>query len=104
MDLPIDADLVVLSACDTARGRAADGEGVVGLSWSFFAAGASSAVVSQWSVDSSSTTDLMIAFHERLRAHASAADALRGAALALLGVPAYRHPFYWAGFVVVGAP
>ncbi|MGE0044086.1 MAG: CHAT domain-containing protein, partial [Vicinamibacterales bacterium] len=105
MDLPIDADLVVLSACETARGRWADGEGIVGLSWSFFAAGASAAVVSQWNVDSSSTTDLMIAFHEqRLKGHANAADALRAAARALLATPAWRHPFYWAGFGVVGAP
>jgi CHAT domain-containing protein/tetratricopeptide (TPR) repeat protein len=116
MDLGITADLAVLSACETARGRLGDGEGVIGLSWSLFAAGASTAVVSQWAVDSASTTSLMIAFHERLlrtsstnRGNTSGAgrttapDALRAASLALMKNPSYRHPFYWAGFIVMGA-
>jgi CHAT domain-containing protein len=110
-DLPVDADLVVLSACETAKGPVGDGEGVIGLSWSLFAAGASTAVVSQWAVDSASTTALMIAFHERLllsqphgRDAANAPEALRVAAMRLMRTPAHRHPFYWAGFVVFGAP
>ncbi|MGE3275910.1 MAG: CHAT domain-containing protein [Vicinamibacterales bacterium] len=105
MDLPLEADLVVLSACETARGRSTDGEGVVGLSWSLFAAGASTAVVSQWEVDSASTTQLMIGFHQhRLQDARPAAEALRAASRALIAAPATRHPFYWAGFIVVGAP
>jgi len=112
MDLGINADLVVLSACETARGAVGEGEGVVGLSWSLFAAGASTAVVSLWEVDSASTTQLMIAFHERLLAAPVAAggsrrtapQALRDAARRVMKTPAYRHPFYWAGFVAVGAP
>jgi len=83
---------------------------VIGLTWSLFAAGASTAVVSQWEVDSASTTALMIAFHERLllsprngRDPVAAPDALRVAALRLMRGAAYRHPFYWAGFVVIGA-
>jgi CHAT domain-containing protein len=110
MDQPLDVDLAVLSACDTARGTIGDGEGVIGLSWSLFAAGASTAVVSQWEVDSASTTALMIAFHERLllsarggRSLSDTPEALRVAAMRLMRGPAYRHPFYWAGFVVVGA-
>lgn len=110
MNLPLDVDLAVLSACETARGPIGDGEGVIGLTWSLFAAGASTAVVSQWEVDSASTTALMIAFHERLllsprngRDPVAAPDALRVAALRLMRGAAYRHPFYWAGFVVIGA-
>ncbi len=110
MNLPLDVDLAVLSACETARGPIGDGEGVIGLSWSLFAAGASTAVVSQWEVDSASTTALMIAFHERLllsprngRDPVAAPEALRVAAMRLMRGPAYRHPFYWAGFVVIGA-
>lgn len=110
MNLGLDADLAVLSACETARGAIGDGEGVIGLSWSLFAAGASTAVVSQWEVDSASTTALMIAFHERLIVSSGAArdrtrapEALRVAATRLMRTPAYRHPFYWAGFIVVGA-
>lgn len=109
MNLGLNADLAVLSACETARGPVGDGEGVIGLSWSLFAAGASAAVVSQWEVDSASTTALMIAFHERLLLTPSngravaAPEALRVAAMRLMRGPAYRHPFYWAGFVVIGA-
>jgi len=106
LDLGITADLVVLSACQTARGGNTWGEGVIGLSWSLFAAGASTAVVSQWEVDSASTTSLMIAFHQaRLRpgASAGAAEALRLAAMTVMKNPNYRHPFYWAGFIAVGA-
>ncbi len=106
-DLELNADLVVLSACETARGAFGGGEGVIGLSWALLAAGASSAVLSQWEVDSASTTALMIAFHERLLTGESVIDsapeALRGAALELLKDSRYRHPFYWAGFVVMGS-
>lgn len=107
MNLDITADLAVLSACETARGRVGEGEGVVGLSWSLLAAGASTAVVSLWEVDSASTTDLMIAFHRQLLSPAvrpTAPQALRSAAVRLMKSPAYRHPFYWAAFVSVGAP
>ena len=66
MDIPLDADLVVLSACDTARGRIGAGEGVVGLSWAILLAGSASTVVSQWQVDAESTSSLMIGFHRAL--------------------------------------
>ena len=101
--LDLRADLVVLSACDTARGKVRAGEGMIGLSWALFVAGAPAVVVSQWQVDAGSTTDLMVAFHRRLvqSPAASKAVALRGAALEMLRGK-YRHPFYWAGFVLVG--
>ena len=107
-NMTLEANLVVLSACETARGGNGGGEGVVGLSWSLFAAGASTAAVSLWRVDSASTTSLMLAFHESLRQGAGAglapAEAMRTASRAMLASSRYRHPFYWAGFVVVGAP
>lgn len=106
MDLAMKADLVVLSACTTAGATSLSGEGLIGQTWALFAAGASSAVVSQWAVDSSSTTDLMIAFHKRYRgdgkARISPSVALRDAALTVMKDSRYRHPFYWAGFSVVG--
>ena len=110
INLQLKADLVVLSACETARGRISNGEGVVGLSWALFAAGASTTIVSLWPVDSTSTTDLMSAFHrERRRLTAAAAvapnaEALRAAQLQALARPESRHPFYWAGFVAIGVP
>jgi CHAT domain-containing protein len=107
-NMTLQADLVVLSACETARGEVGGGEGVIGLAWSLFAAGASTAAVSLWRVDSASTTDLMLAFHRAALARgggrASPADAMRTAARTLLASSQYRHPFYWAGFVVIGAP
>ena len=107
LDMDITADIAVLSACQTARGGTGFGEGVIGLSWSLFASGASTAVVSQWEVDSANTTNLMIAFHQRLLKSGSrtggAPAALREAAMTLLKRSASRHPFYWAGFISVGA-
>jgi len=74
------------------------------MSWAFFAAGCPTTVVSQWSVESQSTTELMIEFHRNLlsRPGISKAEALRQASLKLLKTEKYRHPFYWAGFIVMG--
>jgi CHAT domain-containing protein/tetratricopeptide (TPR) repeat protein len=108
MRLDLRADLAVLSACETARGRFGAGEGMVGLSWAMFIAGVPAIVVSQWKVESASTRDLMLGFHRQLRAPATAkakmtkAEALRRAALKLMKNPETGHPFYWAGFVLVG--
>jgi CHAT domain-containing protein len=106
MKLDLHADLVVLSACQTARGKIGAGEGLIGMSWAFFIAGASTTVVSQWRVDSASTARLMVGFHRSLRGDrnlaVSKAEALRQSALKLMSDPKYRHPFFWSGFVVVG--
>src|SRR5215471_6989698 len=105
MDLDLKADLVVLSACDTARGRIGAGEGVIGLTWAFFVSGTPTTVVSQWRVESASTTDLMLSFHRNLKSAGGAhyamtkAEALRQAELKLLRTKGYQHPFFWAGFV-----
>ncbi|HEX8191247.1 MAG TPA: CHAT domain-containing protein [Pyrinomonadaceae bacterium] len=103
--LDLKADLVVLSACETARGRAAAGEGMIGLSWAMFLAGVPSLVVSQWKVESAGTRELMVNFHRGLIAPTpklTKGEALRQAALKLLKNPETNHPFYWAGFVLVG--
>jgi CHAT domain-containing protein len=104
LKLNLQPDLVVLSACETARGNVVAGEGVIGLSWALFVAGAPTVVVSQWKVDADATTPLMVEFHRQLRQRTAStkAEALRQAALKLLR-GSYRHPFYWAGFVAVGA-
>jgi CHAT domain-containing protein len=107
MDLPLAADLAVLSACDTARGRTGGGEGIVGMSWALLVAGAPSTLASQWRIDASSTDVLMLSFHRRLRAVSrdgsrGRAAALAAAARGMIATPRYRHPFYWAGFVLIG--
>ena len=102
-EMKLKASLVVLSACETAKGQYQAGEGLIGLSWSFLAAGSQSAVASQWRVESSSTTELMIAFHRALEHHMSKAEALRHAEMQIERDPKHRHPFYWAGFVLLGS-
>jgi CHAT domain-containing protein len=108
MRLDLTADLAIFSACQTGQGGVSAGEGVIGMSWALFVAGCPSAVVSQWKVDSARTADLMIEFHRGLTsrqagapAKVTKAEALRGAALKLLRGP-FKHPAYWAGFVLVG--
>ncbi|HYH10546.1 MAG TPA: CHAT domain-containing protein [Thermoanaerobaculia bacterium] len=106
--LNLTADLVVLSACDTARGHYGAGEGLIGMSWALFAGGCPSTVVAQWKVSSRAASTLMIAFHRKLsKEYASPfakADALRAAQLSALRDAKTAHPFYWAAFVLVGSP
>lgn len=101
--LALRAEMVVLSACDTGRGRVYPGEGVVGMSWALLVAGSRSAVVSHWAVSSRATRQLMVDFHRRYRAGGGKAEALRQARLARLRDGATRHPFYWSAFVLVGS-
>jgi CHAT domain-containing protein len=106
LNLELDADLAVLSACETGNGRISPGEGVIGMSWAFLVAGTRSVVVSQWRVNSASTSRLMKSFYQGLASQNDAnsqnkSQALREAALGLLTDRRYRHPFYWAGFVLV---
>lgn len=102
--LKLGTRIAVLSACDTGRGQVTHGEGVIGLSWALLAAGCPTAVVSQWKAVSSTTSTMMIDFHRHLVGGADAPEALRNAQLALRRDPRYSHPFYWAPFVVLGAP
>ncbi|HEY6333147.1 MAG TPA: CHAT domain-containing protein [Blastocatellia bacterium] len=103
MNMDLKADLVVLAACDTAGGRYGAGEGMIGLSWAFFVAGCPTTVVSQWSAEAESTSQLMVEFHRNLLSGLTKAEALRRAELKLLkGDIRYRRPYYWAPFVVIG--
>lgn len=104
-DLQLNADLVVLSACNTARGDKRSGDGIVGLSWALFAAGAPAQVVSQWSVDDRATATLMTRFYQNMKAGQSKGVALRNASVSLRkpgNDPKWRHPYYWAPFIILG--
>ncbi len=101
-DLALSAELVVLSACETALGKEVRGEGVVGLTRSFLAAGAGRVVVSLWRVDDRATSELMDRFYGALFDGLPAAAALRRAQLELRAEPAWSAPYYWAGFVLQG--
>jgi CHAT domain-containing protein len=103
-EMRIDAGIAVLSACDTGRGKISDGEGLIGLSWAFGMAGCPSTVVSQWKAASKPASEMMIEFHRRLLAGEAAPEALRGARVKMMGERGRTHPFYWASWVVIGAP
>jgi len=108
MNLDLAPDLVILSSCETGRGRVRGGDGVIGMSWALLVAGCPTAVVSQWKVGSAGTEKLMTEFHRRLsklppdRRRAGAAHALRAAGLAVMQMPEYRYPYDWSAFVVMG--
>jgi CHAT domain-containing protein/tetratricopeptide (TPR) repeat protein len=102
-NLRLDADLVVLSACQTALGKEIKGEGLVGLTRAFFYAGAPRVVASLWQVSDLATAELMQKFYRgMLRRRLPAAAALRAAQLEMSQDPRWRSPFFWAGFVLQG--
>jgi len=99
-DLDLRASLVMLSACETGLGHDAGGDDLVGLVRGFLYAGASSLIVSLWSVDDISMTRLTTEFYMHWLAGQPKAQALRQAQLNLSKI--YEHPFYWAPLVLVG--
>jgi CHAT domain-containing protein/tetratricopeptide (TPR) repeat protein len=102
--LHLGAELVVLSACETALGRQIRGEGVVGLVHAFLVAGADRVVASLWPVDDQATAALMRAFYAALLVdHLAPAAALARAQRHIAADPRWRAPYFWAAFVIVGA-
>jgi CHAT domain-containing protein len=102
-ELELNADLVVLSACQTGIGKMIRGEGMIGLSRSFMYAGAPSVVMSLWSVSDQSTNILMKRFYENLILKGvSKAKALQLARNSMIKDEQYAHPFFWAPFVLTG--
>ncbi len=111
----LDADLVVLSACESALGRELSGEGLIGLTRAFQYAGARSVVATLWSVADQVTAELMARFHRHLAAGLPKDEALRAAQLELLREPVRittakgqtvetdaSAPFFWAAFQLFG--
>jgi CHAT domain-containing protein/tetratricopeptide (TPR) repeat protein len=99
-DLNLNADLVTLSACETALGKIANGDDVIGFTRGFLYAGASSIVSTLWQVDDAATAHLMEAFYRHLR-KLDKRTALRRAQLDVKRT--YNdHPFYWAAFQLTG--
>jgi CHAT domain-containing protein/tetratricopeptide (TPR) repeat protein len=100
----LDANLVTLSACDTALGREMGGEGLLGLTRAFQFAGARSVLASLWSVADVSTARLMKRFYTYLRQGMTKDQALRAAQLDLIHSKqgGLSHPYHWAGFALYG--
>ena len=98
----LDADLVTLSACDTALGKEMGGEGLVGLTRAFQYAGARSVLASLWGVSDRSTADLMKRFYGYLKAGRSKDEALHAAQVDLIRNKSFAHPYHWAAFQLTG--
>jgi len=97
------ANLVTLSACETALTKVRGGEDWAGMSRGFIYAGTPSILATLWSVDDKSTSILMKSFYENwLKKGMTKPAALRQAQLSLKAMPEYSHPFYWAPFVMIG--
>lgn len=112
LDLKLDADLVVLSACDTGNpqpispgegGLPSGGDALSGLARSFFYAGARSVLVSHWVLPDEDTVAVMAGFFSRLQAGEAAPEAMQAAQLAQIAKGA-GDPLQWAAFAIVGAP
>jgi CHAT domain-containing protein len=110
MALDLKAEVLVLAGCETARGLAPAGEGINGMLWAAFVAGAPATLASLWQVESSSAAELTIRFHRHWReARQSGNPFAKGASLAaaareLIAGVTYAHPFYWAAFSLAGSP
>ncbi len=101
LDMPV--DLVVLSACESAVGKAVAAEGIFSLARAFFYAGAPRVLASLWLVDDRATAILMSRFYRALLVEKrSPAQALRLAQDELASQPRWQSPYYWAGFVLQG--
>lgn len=101
-NLKMQADLVVLSACQTGLGQLIRGEGIEGLSRAFFYAGASSVLLSLWAVNDQASYQLLERFYVHLRSANPVMDSLRLAKLEMIDSEVLAHPYYWAGFIVSG--
>ncbi|MBP0035817.1 MAG: CHAT domain-containing protein, partial [Roseofilum sp. Belize BBD 4] len=99
LDLNLNAQLVVLSACNTGRGEIT-GDGIIGLSRSLIAAGTPSVLVSLWAVPDAPTSELMQTFYRELPTTNNRATALRQAMLTTMET--FPNPQAWAGFTLVG--
>ena len=99
---PLKANLVTISACEGASGRAYSGEGLVGLSWAFLRAGAHNVVGALWEVNDSAAPQIMDTFYSEISRGKDPAEALRTAKLGLLKNKdpeiVFRKPYYWAAF------
>ncbi len=103
-NLKLPADLIVLSACQTALGKDVKGEGLIGLTRGFMYAGAQRVVASLWSVDDRSTSELMKLFYQGMLGEKKLrpAAALREAQIALWKNKRFTAPYFWSAFTIQG--
>lgn len=100
--LKLAADLVVLSSCNSALGKDLQSEGIIGLTRAFLSAGSQRVISTLWKVNDEATAQFMEYFYSRLHAGEIPSSALRGAQSDLAKDPQWRHPYYWAAFILQG--
>jgi CHAT domain-containing protein len=101
-NLRLNADLVVLSSCQTGLGQFIKGEGIEGISRAFFYAGSSSVVMSLWTINDQVSSQFMERFYYHLKNSENLAQAIRQAKLEMIDSGVVSHPYYWAGFILSG--
>lgn len=101
-NLDLNADLLVLSACQTGVGKLAKGEGLMALTRGFFYSGARNIIASLWKVYDQHTSMLMVEMYRQIAAGKSYSAALREAKLKMIANPETAGPQSWAGFVLIG--
>ncbi|MEM8889926.1 MAG: CHAT domain-containing tetratricopeptide repeat protein [Bacteroidota bacterium] len=101
-NLDLNAELVILSACNTGQGKYQQGEGVVSLARAFTYAGCPNIMMSMWQADDAATRQLMQAYHEALTAGKGKVEALQVARDNYLENSDRTHPYYWGSFVLIG--
>lgn len=101
-NLSLNADLAVLSACNTGRGQLAKGEGVISLARAFKYAGCSNVMMSLWQADDQATAQIMQGFYQYLKEGKGKDASIRQAKLDYLNAANRNHPFFWGAFVLVG--
>jgi len=100
--LALKANLIVLSACQTALGKEITGEGLIGLSRAFFYAGARSVIATLWNLNDRFAAEFVEGFYRELNTGVSSEEALRRVKASYVNHPKYGHPFFWSSLVILG--
>ncbi len=100
--LDLNADLVVLSACETGTGKMIKGEGIISMTRGFFCSGTPNVMLSLWKVGDKSTRELMVLFYSQLLNGKSYSGALQSAKIEMIKNKEYAYPLYWGGFALIG--
>ena len=101
-DLRLQANLVTISACETAISQHNPGDELIGLIRACFYAGCPSLVASLWRVDAQSTKNLMVEFYRNVFKPMNKVDALQKAQIKIMETQGFQHPYYWAPFILLG--
>ena len=101
-NLDLNANLVVLSSCESGLGKLIKGEGMMALTRGFLYAGASNIIFSLWKIPDKQTSELMIDFYKQMLSGKSYSESLRQAKLKLISIPSSARPRSWASFLLIG--